>query len=87
MEPNGTHTLGRRGLTIPRTLFVARLPKGGNLLIVSSEVPRPYKVFDPRSGAVVGEGRLTTSGVAEARVEAPGHPRVVVFGEPTALVP
>ncbi len=87
LDPNGTYILGRRGLAVPGKLFVAYLPEGGNLFLVSSDVPRPYKVFDPRSGAVVGEGRLPASGRAEARVDARGQPRGVVFVEPTALVP
>jgi len=79
MQPNWTYTYGRRGLAVPGKLFVVYLPEGGDLPVNSPEVPRPYRVFDPRTGKTVGEGRLGDSGRVVARVGAAGEPRVVVF--------
>jgi hypothetical protein len=79
MEPNWTYTYGRRGLAVPGKLFVLYLPEGGDVAIISRDVPRPYRVFDPQTGKVLSEGRLPATANAQVKT-GPGHePRVVVF--------
>ncbi len=79
MEPNSTYTYGRRGLAVPGKLFVLYLPEGGDVPIISREVPRPYRVFDPRTGKEVSEGRLPETVSAQAKTGPGSEPRVVVF--------
>ena len=67
------------GLAVPGKLFVLYLPEGGDTAIISTEVPRPYRVFDPRNGKVLSEGRLPDTGPAQAKVGPASEPRVVVF--------
>jgi hypothetical protein len=78
MEPNWTHTYGRRALLVPGTLFVLYLPEGGGTGILSREVPRAYRIFDPRTGQVVGEGRLNDEATVNVDSGA-SEPRVIVF--------
>jgi hypothetical protein len=79
MEPNWIYTYGRRGLAVPGKLFVLYLPEGGNVAILSRDVPRPYRVFDPRTGEVLREGRLPDADRAQADAGSDGEPRVLVF--------
>jgi len=79
MAPNWTYTYGRRGLTVPGKLFVLYLPEGGDVPIISRDVPRPYRVFDPRTGKVLSEGRLPDTATAQVKTGSGGEPRVVVF--------
>jgi hypothetical protein len=81
MEPNWIYTYGRRGLAVPGKLFVLYLPEGGDTAILSREVPRPYRVFDPRTGKVLSEGRLPDTVPAQAKIGPGSEPRVVVFTE------
>ncbi len=84
MQPNWTYTYGRRGLAVPGKLFVLYLPEGGGTGIASRDVPRAYRVYDPRSGAEVGKGRLPDQAPAQFNTGSSGEPRVVVF---TAATP
>ena len=79
MEPNWTYTYGRRGLAVPGRLFVLYLPEGGGTGILSLDVPRPYRVFDPRSGKEVGSGRLPETVPANVDSGSRKEPRVIVF--------
>jgi len=79
MEPNWTCTYGKRGLLVPGKLCVLYLPEGGGVAICSPEVPRFYRVFDPKTGNVLREGRLPDTPFAQADDVAAGEPRVVVF--------
>ena len=79
MEPNWTYTYGRRGLAVPGQLFVLYLPDGGGTGILSLDVPRAYRVFDPRTGKITGEGRLPDQVPAPIDSGGAGEPRVVVF--------
>lgn len=80
MEPNWTCTYGRRGLLVPGELFVLYLPDGGGTAIISQQdVPRNYRVFDPRSGAVVGQGRLLDQPTTQVDSGSNDQPRVLVF--------
>jgi hypothetical protein len=79
MEPNWTYTYGRRGLAVPGRLFVLYLPEGGDVPIISRDVPRAYRVFDPRTGRVLSEGRLPDTEPAQAKTGPGSEPRVLVF--------
>ncbi len=56
MVPDWQGTVGRRGLLVPGTLLIAYTGDGGPLRIRSDEVPRRYRVVDPRTGRVVRTG-------------------------------
>lgn len=56
MQPNWQVTLGRRGLLIANKLYIGYSEDGGPLPIFSDLVPLPYRVVDPRTGAIVAEG-------------------------------
>ncbi len=79
MQPNWTYTYGRRGLAVPGKLFVLYLPEGGGTGITSLDVPRAYLIYDPRSGAEVGNGRLPDKAPAQFNSGSSAEPRVVVF--------
>ena len=78
MKPNWTCTYGRRGLLVPGKLFVLYFPEGGETAILSKDVPRHYRIFDPRTGEVVGSGQLADK--ERPRIETNStDPRVIVF--------
>jgi hypothetical protein len=79
MQPNWTYTYGRRGLAVPGKFFVLYLPEGGTTGITSFEVPRAYRIYDPRSGTEVGKGRLPDQAPVQFNSGSPSEPRVVVF--------
>jgi hypothetical protein len=54
--PNWEVTLGRRGLLQRGKLFIGYTWNGGDLRVFGEDVPLPYRVVDPRTGAVVAEG-------------------------------
>ncbi len=78
MQPNWTYTYGRRGLAVPRKLFVLYLPDGGGTGITSLAVPRAYRIYDPRTGAEVGKGQLPEKAPTRFNSGSSGEPRVVV---------
>lgn len=79
MAPNWTYTYGRRGLAVPGKLFVLYLPEGGNVAILSRDVPRAYRVYDPHTGKMLRTDRLPDSAPAQASTGPEGSPRVLVF--------
>jgi hypothetical protein len=79
MEPNWVCTYGRRGLLVPNRLFVLYFPEGGSTSIISSQVPRSYRVFDLKTGDVVDEGRLPDERHATIDSGDERQPRLVVF--------
>lgn len=79
IQPNWTYTYGRRGLAVPGRLFVLYLPEGGGTGITSLEVPRSYRVYDPRNGAEVARGRLPDRTPVQFNSDSRTDPRVVVF--------
>jgi hypothetical protein len=56
IQPNWEVTLGRRGLLAPGKLFIGYTWDGGDLKVFGEQVPLPYRVVDPRTGAGVVEG-------------------------------
>jgi hypothetical protein len=81
MAPNWEVTYGRRGLLLPGKLFIAYADEGGPLPIISADVPLPYKVIDPRTGAVLREGVRAAAG--EAIPDEGGGPRVYICWDGT----
>ncbi|TWU67544.1 putative endoglucanase [Crateriforma conspicua] len=79
MQPDWTCTYGRRGLLIPNKLFVLYLPTGGRTAIVSTEVPSPYRIYDLKTGQVVGQGRLPDDRRRSIDAGVTDQPRLVVF--------
>jgi hypothetical protein len=61
MQPDWQVTLGRRGLLAPGRLYIGYAADGGPLEVMSGEqVPRRFRVVDPRTGAVIRAGRRAT---------------------------
>jgi hypothetical protein len=54
--PDWQVTLGRRGLRRGDAFFLCYSEAGGPLMIVSDTVPRPYRIYDPRTGDMVASG-------------------------------
>lgn len=77
MEPNWQVTLGRRGLLVPGRLFICYTEEPGPMLLFGEEVPRRYRVIDPRSGEVVREGQRASAD--EWLMEEGDGPRVYIF--------
>jgi hypothetical protein len=79
MRPNWNCTLGRRGLIVPGKLFVLYLPNGGGTSIFSRDVPRSYRVYDPRTGEITASGKLEDADRAKFSSGRTDEPRVAVF--------
>ncbi|MDQ3327462.1 MAG: hypothetical protein M3506_02930, partial [Chloroflexota bacterium] len=56
IESNWQVTLGRWGLLVPGTLFIGYSEESGPLMMFGDQVPRRYRVVDPRTGVVLREG-------------------------------
>lgn len=83
-EPNWRLVPARRALHVPGKLFVLYLPSGGDPWSPSlGELPRRYRVYDPRSGERLLELSLEQDPGAVIRTGS-REPRVVVFFEPEA---
>jgi hypothetical protein len=79
MEPDYRHTYGRAGLIVPGKLFIVYLPNGGVLRLARTDgVPAPYRVIDPKNGAILATGE----GHAPIAIDT-GAPRVVIFAQST----
>jgi hypothetical protein len=76
MIPNWQATLGRRGLLVPNKLFICYAEEGGPLMLFGEQVPRRYRVIDPRTGAVVRAGLRASAD--EWIADEGGAPRVYI---------
>ena len=79
MEPNWQVTLGRRGLLVPNKLYIGYISEGGRMMFFGDQVPRHYRLVDPRSGEVVGQGELDADDPASLDIGS--GPRVIVCYE------
>lgn len=79
MRPDWSCTYGRRGLLIPDKLFVLYLPRGGSTAIISSDVPRSFRVYDPMTGSLIKSGELDSKRTAKVDCGIADKPMVVVF--------
>ena len=80
MQPNWQVTLGRRGLLVPHTLFVTYTHAGGPYLIFGDQVPRKFRVVDPRTGEILRTGeRPAGGGRWQLEGETSQEPRVLIF--------
>lgn len=77
MAPSWQLTLAPRGLLVPGTLYIAYAEDGGPLMIFSGDqVPRRYRVIDPRSGELVRAG--TRAATEQIIPDEGGAPRVYI---------
>ena len=77
MEPNWQVSLGRRGLLVPNRLYIGYAAEGGTWMFMDGEqVPRRYRVINPRTGAVVREGTRATAN--ESIPDDSGEPRIYI---------
>ena len=74
--PNWEVTLGRRGLLVPGKLYIGYTEEGGPLMLFGDQVPRRYRVVDPRTGAVLSEGTRASAG--DGIQDDGGGPRVYI---------
>jgi hypothetical protein len=81
MAPNWQVTLGRRGLLVPGRLFICYAEEGGPLMLFGEQVPRRYRVVDPRTGVVLREG--TRAPADELIQDEGGAPRVYICCDKT----
>jgi hypothetical protein len=79
MAPDWQVTLGRRGLLVPDKLYIGYTEEGGPLMLFGEQVPRRYRVVDPRTGAVLREGTRASAG--EWIPDEGGGPRVHICCE------
>jgi hypothetical protein len=84
MKPNWTCTYGRRGLLVPGKLFILYFPEGGSTAILSKDVPRNYRIFDPKTGEELSSGKLEDKKRPNVNTGS-NEPRVIVFGEPESV--
>ena len=77
MQPNWWVTFGRRGLLVPGRLYLGYTGESaGPLPLFGDEVPRCYRVVDPRTGETLGAG---TRASADAWIPDEGDgPRVYI---------
>ncbi len=80
MEPTRTIGMNRRALAVAGRLYVVYLERGGAVNIFRHEqVPVPYRVYDPKTGALLAEGnRNISQDYLDLHTQ---EPRVVVFAE------
>ena len=87
IEPNWQVTLGRRGLLAPGKLYIGYSEMGGPLKLYGDQIPRRYRVVDPRSGEILREGTrdagwvppgLPNSSAGEWLPDEGGGPRVYI---------
>jgi hypothetical protein len=74
MAPNWEVTLGRRGLLVPGRLYIGYAEQGGPMMFYGEDVPKRYRVIDPRTGVVVHEGMRDSPRIADKG----GGPRVYI---------
>lgn len=76
MAPNWQVTLGRRGLLVPNRFFVCYTEDATPLRLFGEQVPRKYRVVDPRTGDILQTGERA---VGEMAVPHQGTgPRIVI---------
>ncbi|WP_406449203.1 DUF4038 domain-containing protein [Streptomyces sp. NBC_01622] len=81
MRPDWRSTLAPRGLSVPGELYLCYAEEGGPLIITDPRnVPLPYRVVDPRTGATVREGVRATAG--DPVPDEGGAPRVYICHDP-----
>ncbi|TDU03403.1 uncharacterized protein DUF5060 [Streptomyces sp. 846.5] len=79
MQPSWDLCLCPHGLSVPGRLYIAYQEFGGTLQLArTQELPRTYRVIDPRSGETLRRGRLEPD-VAVIDDEHAPAPRLVVF--------
>ncbi|GAB4181789.1 MAG: DUF4038 domain-containing protein [Roseiflexaceae bacterium] len=78
MQPSWDLALAPRGLSVPGRLYLCYAANGGPLVIFADQqVPRRYRIVDPRTGALVREGVRESANPIVA--DDGGAPRVYIF--------
>ncbi|MGD8896106.1 MAG: DUF4038 domain-containing protein [Acidobacteriota bacterium] len=85
-EPNWRLVPPRRALHRPGKLFVLYLSQGGSTWTpYVDQLPRRYRIYDPRTAALITEGRLAEDASGSPLIDTGStDPRVIVFYEPEA---
>ncbi|HEV7300234.1 MAG TPA: DUF4038 domain-containing protein [Tepidisphaeraceae bacterium] len=68
-----------RALVVPGRLLVKYQEFGDGFAVLFEDVPRNYRVHDPRTGEVIGRGQLGTGARPRVELGRDRQPRVVVF--------
>lgn len=76
-QPDNTCTFGKPSLFKPYELLIVYMESGGGLRVLRDDIPDAWKVFDPKTGAVLKTGRLRDSGPDIGNTG--DGPRVVIF--------
>jgi hypothetical protein len=79
MAPNWQVTLGRRGLLVPGKLFIYYTTEGGPHLFYGDDIPRRYRIVDPRTGKIIGRGELRPEGGRALVQDDVREPKVIIF--------
>jgi hypothetical protein len=74
IAPNWQVTLGRRGLLLPDVLYIGYAESGGPLMLFGEQVPRRYRVVDPRTNTILREGTRADEWIPDEG----GGPRVYI---------
>lgn len=83
MSPNwSTGYSGGRGLFVPGKLLIRYQERGGDISgILRKDVPRNYRVVDPRTGEILSRGAIDHERYVFIHLGNPKAPRVVIFAE------
>lgn len=76
-QPCQDVAISRRGILVPRVLFVVYLSEGGELRLFTDQVPLAYRVVDPKTGEILSTGRRASHD--DQIPETGDGPRVVIF--------
>ena len=84
MVPNWQASLTSRGLSVLGQLYIAYNEEGGSLILLLAEteqVPHRYRIVDPRTGAVVGQGQRDAGQERQIIPADSGTPLLFIFSE------
>lgn len=81
-DPRPTHSV--RALTRFGELAIIYRERGGSFPILAGEHPRSFRVFDPKTGAMLQEGVLPEGSRQPLPMDPGNEPRVVILSDPDA---
>jgi hypothetical protein len=76
MQPNWRLAISMRALSVPGRFFLCYRENGGHVTIVDDDVPRDYRVIDPRTAKVVATGTLQNT--RDSIPDLGGEPRLYI---------
>ena len=83
MRPGWTDVLAPRCLVVPGVLCIIYAEYGAPFLVAAEPMPVHYRVFDPRTGEQVGDGKVSGPHLDGGDA---GEPRIFVFYDGFASV-